>query len=114
MLHHIVSIALVLISITKVYMYIYNGYFLCCRNGEEWYKFRAAILPLLHPRVVKAYADCHTQVASRFVDYIQMKINETSSDTINDICQDLMKFSIEGISSLFDKQSFNTLHTGMF
>jgi hypothetical protein len=68
----------------------------------------------LHPRVVKAYADQHTQVASSFVDYIQMKINETSSGTINDICPDLMKFSIEGKSSLCDKQSFNTLHTGIF
>lgn len=84
------------------------------RNGEEWYKFRAAILPLLHPRVVKAYADQHMQVASSFVDYIQMKINETSSETINDICQDLMKFSIEGTSSLCNKQSFNILCTGMF
>jgi hypothetical protein len=76
---------------------------LCSRNGEEWYKFRAAILPLLQPRIVKAYADQHMQVANNFVDYIQMKINESSSETINDICQDLMKFSIEGTMYIINK-----------
>lgn len=80
-------------------------------NGEEWYKFRAAILPLLQPRVVKAYADQHKQVARSFVDYIQMKINETSSETINDICQDLMKFSIEAISVTVPGVRFSSLAT---
>jgi hypothetical protein len=66
------------------------------RNGEEWYKFRSAILPLLQPRVVKAYISQHMQVACNFVDYIHMKMDESSSEIINDICHHLMKFSIEG------------------
>jgi cytochrome P450 len=78
--------------------------FLWFRNGEEWYKFRSAILPLLQPSVVKAYANQHMQVASNFVDYIQMKMDESSSEIVTDICQHLMKFSIEGTSLLYDKQ----------
>lgn len=77
---------------------------LCSRSGEEWYKFRSAILPLLQPHVVKAYAKQHTQVASSFVDYIQMKMNESSSEIVTDICQHVMKFSIEGMLLLHDKQ----------
>jgi thymidylate synthase ThyX len=78
--------------------------FLCFRNGEEWYKFRSAILPLLQPHVVKAYANEHMQIASSFADYIQMKMDESSSEIVTDICQHLMKFSIEGMSLLCDKQ----------
>jgi len=77
---------------------------LCSRSGEEWYKFRSAILPLLQPHVVKAYAKQHKQVASNFVDYIQMKMDESSSEIVTDICQHLMKFSIEGMLLLYHKQ----------
>lgn len=76
----------------------------CSRSGEEWYKFRSAILPLLQPHVVKAYAKQHMQVANSFVDYIQMKMDESSSEIVTDICQHLMKFSIEGMLLLYDKQ----------
>ncbi|XP_021914797.1 probable cytochrome P450 49a1 isoform X1 [Zootermopsis nevadensis] len=67
-------------------------------NGEEWYKYRAAILPLLRTSVVKAYADQHMQVARNFVDYIQMKMDEISSDIMTDVCQHLFKYTIEAIS----------------
>ena len=77
---------------------------LCSRSGEEWYKFRSAILPLLQPHVIKAYAKQHMQVASNFVDYIQMKMDESSSEIVTDICQHLMKFSIEGMLLLYDKK----------
>lgn len=85
-----------LISINKVSLN--NGIFLCSRNGEEWYKYRAAILPLLRTSVVKAYADQHMQVARNFVDYIQMKMDEISSDIMTDVCQHLFKYTIEGTS----------------
>jgi cytochrome P450 len=85
-----------LISLIKIS--VYNGIFLCSRNGEEWYKYRAAILPLLRTSVVKAYANQHVQVARNFVDYIQMKMDETSSEIVTDICQHLLRFTIEGTS----------------
>jgi len=77
---------------------------LCSRSGEEWYKFRSAILPLLQPHVIKAYAKQHMLVAKNFVDYIQMKMDESSSEIVTDICQHLMKFSIEGMLLLYDKK----------
>jgi hypothetical protein len=40
------------------------------------------------------------QVARRFVDYIQMKMDETSSEILTDICQHLLRFTIEGISQI--------------
>jgi len=77
---------------------------LCSRSGGEWYKFRSAILPLLQPHVIKADAKQHMQVASNFLDYIQMKIDESSSEILTDICQHLMKFGIKGMLLLFGKQ----------
>ena len=71
-----------------------------CRNGEEWYKFRAAILPLLKKPVVQAYAHQQIKVAGTFVDYIQSNLEEGSSGYINDIFQHLLKFTIEGISMI--------------
>lgn len=44
------------------------------------------------------------QVASNFADYIQMKMEESSSEIVTDICQHLMKFSIEGMLLHYDKQ----------
>ncbi|XP_069692677.1 probable cytochrome P450 49a1 [Periplaneta americana] len=67
-------------------------------NGEEWYKFRAAVLPLLHTRVVQAYIEPQKQVAQSFVDYLQTKMDETSSDVVTDIFQHLLRFTIEAIS----------------
>lgn len=47
------------------------------------------------------------EVASNFVDYIQMKMDESSSEIVTDICQHLMKFSIEGMLLLYGKQLHN-------
>ncbi|PSN54195.1 hypothetical protein C0J52_03559 [Blattella germanica] len=64
-------------------------------NGGDWYKFRAAILPLLRKQVVEAYADRQRKVAETFVEYIQLKIEKNPTGKITDIFQDLLKFTIE-------------------
>ncbi|KAJ9594261.1 hypothetical protein L9F63_014317 [Diploptera punctata] len=47
-------------------------------NGEDWYKFRAAILPLLRKQIFQAYIDQQKKVAETFVDYIQTNLKENS------------------------------------
>ncbi|KAJ4431876.1 hypothetical protein ANN_20482 [Periplaneta americana] len=45
-----------------------------------------------------AYIEPQKQVAQSFVDYLQTKMDETSSDVVTDVFQHLLRFTIEAIS----------------
>lgn len=63
-------------------------------NGEEWYKFRGGINPLLKPNLVALYTKKHIEIADDFVKYIQnMKNNK---EILEDLFSHLLKYTIEG------------------
>ncbi|KAF2879869.1 hypothetical protein ILUMI_26299 [Ignelater luminosus] len=76
-------------------------------NGEEWYRFRNAILPLLKTKVVNSYLDRHESVADTFVEYIKRNINHDL--VLNDLFSHLLKFTIEAISVVSPGYRFNCL-----
>lgn len=63
-------------------------------NGEEWYKFRKGVMPLLKSSVVKTYAGSHEEIADSFVKYIT--ISRDNNLILSDLYSHLIKFSIEG------------------
>lgn len=64
-------------------------------NGEEWYKFRSGVTPLLKNNLVQSYAKEHEAVADTFVEYIRVKRN--NNYILEDLFLHLLKFAIEGI-----------------
>lgn len=63
-------------------------------NGEEWYKFRKGVIPLLKSSVVKNYAGNHEEIADSFVKYIEK--SRDNNLILSDLYSHLIKFSIEG------------------
>lgn len=62
-------------------------------NGEEWYKLRSSVLPLLKPPLLEKYKSRQKVVADSFVTYIQQ--NRDSNNYLNDVWNHLIKFAIE-------------------
>lgn len=62
-------------------------------NGEEWYKYRSAVTPLLKPNIYSPYAEQHLQIAKDFVEYLKTKRNREG--VVEDLYQHLLKFAIE-------------------
>ncbi|XP_075229095.1 putative cytochrome P450 49a1 isoform X2 [Lycorma delicatula] len=65
-------------------------------NGDEWYHFRQALLPLLKKNVIEAYKDRQQDVAVRFINYVQNK--KDKNNLLTDVFQHLLRFTIEAIS----------------
>ncbi|XP_057662779.1 cytochrome P450 CYP12A2-like [Diorhabda carinulata] len=64
--------------------------------GEEWYKFRTGVNPLLKNSITDFYIKEHEDVAKNFVRYIH---NEIGDDNIlRDVVEHVSKFAIEAIS----------------
>lgn len=63
-------------------------------NGEEWYKLRGGVTPLLKSSLVQSYSAEHESIANAFVEYIKIKRN--NEGILEDLFQHLLKFSIEG------------------
>ncbi|CAB3369418.1 Hypothetical predicted protein [Cloeon dipterum] len=65
-------------------------------NGEEWYKFRKAINPLLKPSIYKPYYGRHKQVAKKFVESLKSCLD--SQHILRDVHSHLTNYSILAIS----------------
>lgn len=63
-------------------------------NGEEWYKYRQGVLPLLKTNLVRSYISKHEKIADNFVRYIDENRNECL--ILEDIFTHLLKYTIEG------------------
>lgn len=63
-------------------------------NGEEWYKFRSGVLPLLRTNVVAKYEARHHDVAYAFVEYVKGVRN--ADFIVEDIYQHILKYAVEG------------------
>lgn len=68
-------------------------------NGEDWYKLRSGVTPLLKSSLVQGYSKEHKDVADTFVEYIG--INRNDNYILEDLFQHLLKFTIEGIFNAF-------------
>ncbi|XP_063240685.1 probable cytochrome P450 49a1 [Bacillus rossius redtenbacheri] len=65
-------------------------------NGAEWHRFRAAVLPLLRPAVVQAYAARQDEVAGRLARHIRAL--RAADGLLTDVFQFLLHFAVEAIS----------------
>ncbi|KAJ8924762.1 hypothetical protein NQ315_000915 [Exocentrus adspersus] len=65
-------------------------------NGEEWYRFRSGVTPLLKTSLLQSYVEEQEDVSDSFVAYIKKHLNQKS--VLNDVVEHLLKFAIEAIS----------------
>lgn len=63
-------------------------------EGEEWYKFRGAITPLLNTKLIRSYSKRHEDVANRYVQYIRTIRN--GNNYVEDLYQHLLRYAVEG------------------
>lgn len=63
-------------------------------NGDEWYKFRQGVNPLLKTNLIGVYKDRQLKVAKAFVEYIKMKRNQEF--VLDNMFSHLLKFTVEG------------------
>ncbi|XP_074028255.1 probable cytochrome P450 49a1 isoform X2 [Leptinotarsa decemlineata] len=73
-------------------------------NGDEWYKFRGGVTPLLKPKMLERFIEQQEDVAAKFVDYIESSVDE--SGVLNDTMEHLLKFAIEAISIVCPGERF--------
>ncbi|KAK9718153.1 Cytochrome P450 [Popillia japonica] len=76
-------------------------------NGEEWYKYRQGVLPLLKTNLVRSYISKHEKIADNFVRYIDENRNECL--ILEDIFTHLLKYTIEAISVVSPGHHFQCL-----
>ncbi|CAH0546821.1 unnamed protein product [Brassicogethes aeneus] len=74
-------------------------------NGDEWYKFRTGVTPLLRNPVVAHYLNKHEIVAKDFLSYLESKSNE--NNVVNDLYELLQRYTIEAISVVCPGARFN-------
>lgn len=76
-------------------------------NGEEWYRFRNGVTPLLKKSVVESYERRHEDVADGFVKYARGARNEEG--VLEDVFQHVLKFAVEGKMTNAGKQLLYSL-----
>lgn len=77
-------------------------------NGEEWYKLRKGVTPLLKFQLIEPYKKKQKEIAETFIEYIKTYRDENF--VLNDIFSHLLKFTIEGKYFKFDEFSRNNLY----
>lgn len=63
-------------------------------NGEEWYKYRTGVTPLLKSSLVQLYLKHHEDIADAFVSYAKQK--KGADGRLTDVYQHILKYAIEG------------------
>lgn len=66
-------------------------------NEEEWYKFRSTVNPvMMHPKVMKPYAERIDPVANEFLDMMrQLAQNNPSGEMPENFSKEIHKFTLE-------------------
>lgn len=66
-------------------------------NGEEWYKFRSTVNPIMmHPKVMKPYAERIDPVANEFLDMMRhFAKNNPSGEMPENFSKEIHKFTLE-------------------
>ncbi|XP_028147894.2 probable cytochrome P450 12a5, mitochondrial isoform X2 [Diabrotica virgifera virgifera] len=65
-------------------------------NGEEWYKFRGGVNPLLKVNLIDSFKKEQQDIAEKFVIYIRKEMDQDK--VVYNILEHLLKFAIEAIS----------------
>ncbi|KAI4469416.1 cytochrome p450 family 4 [Holotrichia oblita] len=76
-------------------------------NGEEWYKYRQGVMPLLKANLVRSYRQKHEEIADNFVEYIDKNMNRML--ILEDVFTHLLKYTIEAISVVSPGHHFQCL-----
>ncbi|KAJ3662902.1 hypothetical protein Zmor_007219 [Zophobas morio] len=76
-------------------------------NGEEWYKMRKGVTPLLQHQVINPYKKQQQEIAKIFTDYV--KLHRGENFVLQDIYSHLLKFTIEAISVVSPGHHFHCL-----
>lgn len=63
-------------------------------NGEEWYRLRKGVTPLLKSQLIESYKKQQKEIANTFVEYVKKHRDENL--TLSDVYTHLLKFTIEG------------------
>ncbi|XP_008190935.1 cytochrome P450 CYP12A2 [Tribolium castaneum] len=76
-------------------------------NGEEWYKMRKGVTPLLKLQLIEPYKRQQEDIAKTFVEYV--KTHRDENFVLRDIFSHLLKFTIEAISIVSPGHRFHCL-----
>ncbi|XP_068893179.1 cytochrome P450 CYP12A2-like [Tenebrio molitor] len=76
-------------------------------NGEEWYRLRKGVTPLLKSQLIESYKKQQKEIANTFVEYVKKHRDENL--TLSDVYTHLLKFTIEAISVVSPGHRFHCL-----
>lgn len=72
---------------------IYDSVGVVPGNGEEWYKYRQGVTPLLKANIVQSYKERHEGIAADFVGYVER--NRNKAFVLEDVFKHTLKYAIE-------------------